>query len=92
MSAYKMKKQLKSTVTNPIHSSNFASRGEIDLINLQNSPEINRPNNFLLVYQDHLTKFVVLRPWRNKSADEVVGQLLLVLTSYRALMVRNSRT
>ena len=51
----KCKKQLKSRVTKPIRSSGFASRGQIDLIDLQNTPEINRPYNFLMVYQDHLT-------------------------------------
>ena len=29
-----------------------------------------------MVYQDHLTKFVVLRPLQKKSADEVVNHLL----------------
>ena len=72
----KCKKQLKSTVIKPIQSSNFASRGQIDLIDFQNTPEINKLYSFLLVYQDHLTKFVVLRPLRNKSAQEVVEQLL----------------
>ena len=72
----KCKKQLKSTVTKPIRSSNFASRVQIDLIDFQNTPEINRPCNFLMVYQDHLTKFVILRPLRNKSAVEVTDNLL----------------
>ena len=72
----KCKKQLKSTVTKSIRSSDFASRGQIDLIDLQNTPEINRPYNFLMVYQDHLTKFVMLRPLRRKLAQEVVDNLL----------------
>ena len=29
-----------------------------------------------MVYQDHLTKFVMLRPLRRKSAQEVVDNLL----------------
>ena len=71
----KCKKQLKSTVTKPIRSSDIASRGQIDLIDLQNTPEINRPYNFLMAYQDHLTKFVML-PHLSKSAREVVDNLL----------------
>ena len=55
-----LKKQLKSTVTRPIRSSDFASRGQVDLIDLQTTDEVNRPFNFLMVYQDHLTKFIVL--------------------------------
>ena len=62
----KCKKQLKSTVTKPIRTSDFASRGPVDLIDLQNTHEVNRPYNFLIVYQDHLTKFVVLRPLQEK--------------------------
>ena len=58
------KKQLKSTVTKPIRTSEFASRGQVDLIDLQNTSEVNRPYNFLMVYQDHLTKFVVLRAYK----------------------------
>ena len=67
----KSKKSLKSTVCKPIRSEDFASRGQVDLIDLQNTDEVNRPYNFLLVYQDHLTKFVVLRPLQRKTAAEV---------------------
>ena len=76
MSAAKVQKQLKSTVTRPIRSSDFASRGQVDLIDLQTTDEVNRPFNFLMVYQDHLTKFIVLRPLRHKSAQEVVDNLV----------------
>ena len=67
---------MKSTVTRPIRSSDFASRGQVDLIDLQTTDEVNRPFNFLMVYQDHLTKFIVLRPLRHKSAQEVVDNLV----------------
>ena len=58
----KSKKSIKRVVAKPIRSSDFASRGQVDLIDMQDSGETNLPYNFLLVYQDHLTKFVVLRP------------------------------
>ena len=61
------KKQLKSTVPKPIRKSEFASRSQVDLKDLQNTSE---------VYQDHLTRFVVLRALQRKSADEVVKNLL----------------
>ena len=61
----KSKKSIKSVVTKPIRSSDFASRGQVDLIDMQASGETNLPYNFLLVYQDHLTKFVVLRPLKS---------------------------
>ena len=76
------KKQLKSTVTKPIRTSEFASRGQVDLIDLQNTSEVNRPYNFLMVYQDHLTKFVVLRALQRKSADEVVKNLLDIFSLF----------
>ena len=67
----KGKKSLKGTTVKPIHSPDFASRGQVDLIDFQNTDQVNRPYNFLLVYQDHHTKFVVLRPLIHKSAEEV---------------------
>ena len=76
------KKQLKCTVTKPIRTSEFASRGQVDLIDLQNTSEINRPCNFLMVYQDHLTKFVVLRALQRKSEDEVVKNLLDIFSLF----------
>ena len=59
---------LKSTVNKPIISSDFASRGQVDLIDLKNTDEVNRPYNDLLVYQDHHTNFVYLRPLQRKNS------------------------
>ena len=53
----KYKKQLKNTITRPMRSSNFASRGQIDLIDFQNTPKINKPYNFFVVLLDHLPIF-----------------------------------
>ena len=55
----------------PIRSSDFASRRQVDLIEKLHSGEVNRLCNYLLVYQDHLTKFVILRPLQRKTAEEV---------------------
>ena len=35
-----------------------------------------------MVYQDHLTKFVVLRPLQKKSADEVIKYLLDIFSLF----------
>ena len=67
----KSRKSLKNIVTHPIRSQDFASRGQVDLIDFQASNEVNLPYKFLLVYQDHLTKFIILRPLRTKTAEEV---------------------
>jgi hypothetical protein len=40
-------------------------------------PVKSQPDNeykFVLVYQDHLSKFVILRPLKRKTAEEVVEQ------------------
>ena len=64
---------------------------------MQTTSDVSRPYNFLLVYQDHITKFVVLRPIKRKTAEEVVNQLfdifvfLVPLTFYRATTVESSR-
>ena len=93
----KCKKSFKSIVTKPLHSPDFVTRGQVDLIDMPTTSEVNRPYNFLLVYQDHMTKFVVLRPIKRKTAEEVVNQLfdifvfLVPLTFYRAKTVESSR-
>lgn len=64
----------KGIVVKPIISKEFNSRGQVDLIDMQ-SFKFNE-HRFLMVYQDHLTKFVVLRPLTSKRAAEVAMQLL----------------
>ena len=46
---------------------------------MQASRAMNEPYNFLLMYQDHLTKFIVLRPLKRKTATEVTSILLDIL-------------
>ena len=70
------RKSLKNIITPPIRSQDFASRGQVDLIDFQLSNEVNLPYKFLLVYQDHLTKFIVLRPLKRKTAEEVAQTLM----------------
>ena len=72
----KSKESIKSLVTKPIRSSDFASKGQVDLIDMHAGGETNLPYNLLLVNQDHLTKFVVLRPLKSKTAIEVTSTLL----------------
>ena len=72
----KPKKSDKFLVVKPISSTRFLSRCQLDLIGFRDmSEEHNRlecdiPSKWLLVYQDHLTKNVVLRTLKHKSADE----------------------
>ena len=50
----------------------------MDLIDFQTSPD--GEFKWLLVYQDHFTKFVTLRSLMSKSAIEVAADLLDIFT------------
>ena len=54
----------------------FLPEDKVDLMDMQASGSENSPYNFLLVYQDHLKKFVILCPIKNKTAVEVFSTLL----------------
>lgn len=61
-------------VSKPILQSAFNSRAQIDLIDMQSQEY--EGSRFILNYQDHFTKFVVLRPLKTKRAEEVANNLL----------------
>ena len=54
--------------------SEMNSRAQVDLIDMQSQPDGEL--KWIIVYQDHLTKFVQLRPVTPKRAPEVAYQLL----------------
>ncbi|XP_076042016.1 uncharacterized protein LOC143025919 [Oratosquilla oratoria] len=64
----------KGTVVRPILTKNFGSRSQVDLVDMQSMKQGNY--KWIMVYQDHLTKFCVLRPLTSKRAAEVAYQLL----------------
>nr|XP_022909463.1 SCAN domain-containing protein 3-like [Onthophagus taurus] len=68
----------KGIVVKPILSSEFNSRCQVDLIDYQSHPD--REYKFVMVYQDHLTKFVILRALKTKRAEEVAYNLLDIFT------------
>lgn len=63
----------KGVVVKPILTTEFASRGQIDLIDMQSMN--HNTFKWIMVYQDHLTKFCILRPLTSKRATEVAFQL-----------------
>jgi len=71
----------KGLVVRPIIHSNMNSRGQLDLIDMQIDPD--GEFRFISNHQDHLTKFVTLRPLRTKTAEEVALVLLNVFTTFR---------
>jgi len=84
----KQKSAKKGIVVKPIISSHFNSRCQVDLIDYQSQPD--RKFKFLLVYQDHLTKFVVLKPLTSKRADEVAYNLLDIFLLFGAPSILHS--
>jgi hypothetical protein len=60
-------------VTKPIRSSDYLSRYQIDLIDLQAYPD--GEYKFILNVQDHFTKFVHLFPLKQKTAATVAWHL-----------------
>ncbi|CAL4133115.1 unnamed protein product [Meganyctiphanes norvegica] len=61
-------------VVRPILSEDFNTRRQVDLIDYQT----NEANGYkyIMVYQDHLTKFCVLRPLTSKRAAEIAYQIM----------------
>lgn len=71
----KKKKRIetKGVVVKPILTKDYGSRGQVDLVDMQSLPK--GQHKWIMVYQDHLTKFCVLRPLSTKRASEVAYQL-----------------
>ncbi|XP_022175233.1 KRAB-A domain-containing protein 2-like [Myzus persicae] len=75
-------------VSKPILHSTFNSRAQIDLIDMQ-SQNING-FRFILNYQDHLTKFVLLRALSSKRAEEIAHNMLDIYTTFGAPAILHS--
>ncbi|XP_043471751.1 KRAB-A domain-containing protein 2-like [Leptopilina heterotoma] len=75
-------------VSKPILHSAYNSRAQLDLIDMQ-SQEHNG-FRFIMVYQDHLTKFVNLRPLKSKRAEEISLNLMKIYTLFGAPAILHS--
>ena len=75
-------------VVHPLSSNDFNARDQVDLIDMQSCPE--GPYKFILNYQDHFTKFCVLRPLKTKTATEVAYHLLDIFTTFDAPAILQS--
>lgn len=64
----------KPPTVKPILSKNFGERGQVDLINMKSISADGY--SYILQYQDHLTKFCILRPLKSKSVEEVSQHLM----------------
>ena len=55
---------------------------QVDLIDMQSQPD--GPFRFILNYQDHLTKFISLRPLKFKTAEAVAAALIPIFHTFGA--------
>ena len=74
----KKKHLSKGIVVKPLSSSEFNSRGQVDLLDFQSNPDGD--NKFIIVYQDHLTKSCILKALASKRASEVAFHLIDIFT------------
>lgn len=79
---------IRGLVSKPVLHSTFNSRAQIDSIDMH-SQNING-FRFILNYQDHLTKFVLLRALSNKRAEEIAHNLLDIYTTFGAPAIIHS--
>uniref|UniRef100_A0A2S2QA42 KRAB-A domain-containing protein 2 n=1 Tax=Sipha flava TaxID=143950 RepID=A0A2S2QA42_9HEMI len=68
----------KGVVVKPIISLEFNSQCQVDLIDFQS--HLDGKYKFILVYQDHLTKFIILKPFEYKKAEEIAFNLIDIFT------------
>jgi len=78
----------KGLVVKPIISSDINSRCQIGLIDMQ--AQSDGEYKFILVYQDPLTKYVLLRPLKYKRAEDVAYVLLDIFTTFGAPSILQS--
>ncbi|GFY06886.1 KRAB-A domain-containing protein 2 [Trichonephila clavipes] len=74
----KQKSIKKGIVVKPMIFSEFNSRCQVNLIDIQSQPD--REYKFIMVYQNHLTKFVILKSLTSKKAEEVAYNLVDVFS------------
>jgi len=78
----KEKTPKRGSVVRPIFSHYVNSRCQVDLTDMHSEPD--RYYRFITNYQDHLTKFTILRPLKSKTAEEVAYQLMDIFCMFGA--------
>lgn len=66
-------------VVNPIISNHYGERGQVDLIDMSSFKTTQ--HRYILNYQDHCTKYCVLRPLINKDVNSVVKELVDIFST-----------
>ncbi|KAK3927020.1 KRAB-A domain-containing protein 2 [Frankliniella fusca] len=86
--AKKQSSRSRGVVVRPMVFREMNSRCQVDLIDMQSSPD--GEYRFIMVYQDHLTKFCQLRALKRKTAEEVVENLIDIFCIFDAPCVLQS--
>lgn len=80
--AQKRSRDAEKVVAHPIIEKKLFDRVQADLIDLKSRPD--RGFNWVLVVQDHLTKFLCLRPLISKEAVNVASELFHIFCTFGA--------
>ncbi|XP_034242929.1 KRAB-A domain-containing protein 2-like [Thrips palmi] len=80
--------QKKGVTVRPIIHKEMNARAQVDLIDMQTSADGDF--RFIMVLQDHLTKFVHLRPIRRKKAEHVAVELVPIFLEFGAPSILQS--
>lgn len=79
---------VKGVVVRPILTREYGSRGQVDLVDMQSMP--HNQYKWIMVFQDHLTKYCILRPLSTKRASEVAYQLTDIFLLFGAPQILQS--
>ena len=78
----------KGVVVKPIVTSDVNRRAQVDCIDMQSNPDGDF--RYIMVYQDHLTKWTVLRPLKTKRADEIAKNLVNIFCHFGSPLLLHS--
>ena len=78
----------KGVVVKPIVTSDVNRRAQVDCIDMQSNPD--GEYKYIMVYQDHLTKWTVLRPLKTKKAEEIAENLVNIFCHFGSPVLLHS--
>jgi hypothetical protein len=84
----KKTKKKKGLVSKPILYSEMNSCCQVDLTDMES--QTDHEFKFIMVYQDHLTKFVLLRALQSQRVEEVAYQLTDIFLTFGAPCILHS--
>ena len=75
-------------VVKPILTEELNGRWQVNLIDYQSRPD--GEYKFVLVYQDHFTKYVLLRALKKKTMEAIVNELFGMFIDFGAPVILQS--